>query len=380
MQELDFIFRKSKAACFLFGLPFVFTLLCGFVYSQNTLKAIPTVFYDQDQSSASRSLLMAFADSERFEIVGVVDTEEAMEKYLQNEQALVAIGVPADFAANIKKGLGTEVLLSVNAENLMYPNSAINFAREILTTYNIGLGKKLVEAIGQVPNQAIYTVQPIATRMRILYNPTDSYSPFMLPGLATNGLQIGIILAICLAIVREYKQQILWQKYSTLCIVAGKLAAYWVCAVFAAVLACGMYIYFYAVPFHGEWGSLLLIYGAFTFAVTSLGLLFSAAATSEIIPFHPIEFLYFMPAFLYSGYSWPHIAKNSFTYLYSYILPMNYAVDTIRDLLLIGYSADLWQNVVILGTGGVSVFIATVGVCRYRVAKMNAANAMEAKG
>ncbi|MBP2631796.1 MAG: hypothetical protein H6Q70_2424 [Firmicutes bacterium] len=371
-QELRYIFcdGKGKAAYFLFGIPLLFTLLFGFTYSLDTLKKMPTVIYDQDQSVASRSLILAFSDSERFDIVGVVDSEEEMEEYLNAEQAMVAVSIPNDFAKHIKSGIGTEVLLSVNAKNIMYPNSAMNFAKEIITTHNIGLGEKLVEAIGQVPNQALYTVAPIATRVRILYNPTDSYTPFMLPGMATNGLQIGIILAICFAIVREYKNQALWGSYSVSSIVAGKLLAYWLCALCAAVISFSFYIEVFEVPFRGSLEELLLIYAAFTFAVASLGMLFSAWAPNEIMPFHPSEFIYFMPAFLYSGYSWPNIAKNSFAYFYSLLLPMNYAADTIRNLLLIGYAEELMQNVLVLAGGGIAIFLITVWSCNRRLKKI----------
>jgi len=378
-KEIRYIFvdGKTKAGYFLFGIPLLFTLLFGLVYSPDTLKGMPTVIYDQDQSVASRSLILAFSDSERFDIVGVVDSEEAMEEYLSSEEAMVAVGIPADFAKHIKSGVGTEVLLSVNAKNIMYPNSAMNFAKEIITIYNIGLGKKLIEAIGQVPNQALYTAQPIATRIRILYNPTNSYTPFMLPGMAANGLQIGIILAICFAIVREYKNQELWSHYPACSIVAGKLVAYWLGGFCAAIVSVSCYIYLFDVPFQGSLENLLLIYAAFTFAVTSLGLFFSALAPDEIMPFHPIEFIYFMPAFLYSGYSWPNIAKNSFADFYSLLLPMNYAVDTIRDILLVGYAGDLLRDVLVLVCGGVVVLYITIGICKYRVKKIALAKKSE---
>jgi ABC-2 type transport system permease protein len=378
-KELQYIFcdGKGQAGYFIFGIPLFFTLLFGFVYSPDVLKGMPTVIYDQDQSVASRSLVLAFSDSERFDIVGVVDSEEEMEDYLNREQAMVVVGIPADFAKHIKSGVGTEVLLSVNAKNLMYPNSAMNFAKEIITTYNIGVGKKLVEAIGQVPNQALYTTAPIATRIRILYNPTDSYTPFMLPGMAANGLQIGIILSISFAIIREYKNQELWSRYSAGSIVVGKLMAYWLCAFGAAIISFSCYMYLYEVPFRGSLENLLLIYAAFTFAVTSLGLFFSALAPNEIMPFHPIEFIYFMPAFLYSGYSWPNIAKNSFAYLYAHLLPLNYAADTIRDILLIGYAGELLQNVFVLACGGVVVCSITIGICKHRVKKIGLAKQAE---
>lgn len=66
VEELRRIFRRgSKTALILFGIPVVYTILFGMVYSSERMEYIPTLIYDQDNSPASRTLIQAFADSER---------------------------------------------------------------------------------------------------------------------------------------------------------------------------------------------------------------------------------------------------------------------------------------------------------------------------
>ena len=55
----------------------------------------------------------------------------------------------------------------------------------------------LIEAIGQMPNGALNKTVPIQFGVRILNNPTFAYSHFILAGIGAYGLQLGIMLAIC---------------------------------------------------------------------------------------------------------------------------------------------------------------------------------------
>jgi len=366
-QEIKFILKEKKNVLFLFFLPILYAAFFGYVYGAESLKYIPVVVLDQDQSSASRSLVSAFADSERFDIVSVVETQVEYEEILDREDALVGIGIPADFAKHIKTGIGSSVMVTSNGKNLMYPNSALSFAREIITTYNGGLGKKLVEAMGQFPGQAAYTVAPVSMRLRIFNNPTNSYLPFMLPGMVTNGVQIGIMMAVFLAVVREYTNLDLWKKNSLFVILFSKIAAYWILSLAGALLAIGLYVFVYNIPFVGNFFDILLLYSSFIFAVVTIGMFFSAMAPSVMVPFHPIEFIYFMPAFLYSGYSWPEFSKNLFTQFYAYLLPMNYIADPVRDILLMGSSENIGSNSFILCCFGIAAFVVTGFVCKKRI-------------
>lgn len=379
IKEFRYIFSIKRIALLLFGVPLSFAVLFGLIYSTETVESIPTVIYDQAQSGASRSLIQAFADSQRFRIVGVVNTQEEMEQYIINEEAIVAVGIPFDFSKQIKLGHGTEIVLEINATNIMYSNTVMTFGRELITSYNAGVGQKLVEGANQVPQQALRTVAPVSLKQRLLYNPTNSYIAFLLPGLVANGVQIGIILCVCTALLREFGAAGLWRTTSPAVIVTGKLLTYWLCSMVAIIISIAVCIIVFKVVLRGSMGSLLLICSAFTFMIVNLGLLFSAMARDERMPVHPVMLLYIMPAFLYSGYNWPHIAKSSFVYAYSLLLPMTYAADTIRDILLAGYSPDLLLNSVVLYVAGSVVCLLTIVVCKHRCKSLVAVTLQEVR-
>jgi ABC-2 type transport system permease protein len=91
-QEFRALFKgRFGTLATLFGVPIVYTLLFGLLYSTNVVKHIPLVVFDQDQTTTSHALVQAFADSERYEIVGQVVTQEDMEKFMRNNAAMAAV-------------------------------------------------------------------------------------------------------------------------------------------------------------------------------------------------------------------------------------------------------------------------------------------------
>ena len=214
-DEIHYLFGgRFPLAAILVGLPLMFTLLFGLVYRENTVNAIPLVIYDEDQSGTSRQLIQLYADSERFHIVAYVDSEEAMKATLDSGQTKVALAIPKGFSKDMKRGRGTELLLMVNSANNMFANAAMTASQEIARSYTIAVGQKMLESAGLLPQQAMHAVYPIHLGVRILGNPTNGYTPFMLSGLMMNGLQIGIMLTIAPLLVTEVLRRRYDWKYA----------------------------------------------------------------------------------------------------------------------------------------------------------------------
>ena len=178
----------------IFFLPLFFTVLFGVIYQQNVVKHIPTIIYDQDQSSLSRTLVQMYADSERYDIQGYVDTQEEMEQAIADSRAMAAVAIPRDFSKRVKTGAGAEVGLIVNSTNNMFGNAALSSAQEIQRSFSVAVAQKQMEGLGKLPKDAMNMAYPVHLGVRILNNPATGYAPFMLAGLMLNGFQIGLML------------------------------------------------------------------------------------------------------------------------------------------------------------------------------------------
>lgn len=366
LLELRGLFSpKSPTVLLLFGIPILYTVLFGFTYSNNVVKYIPTVIYDQDQTATSRLLTQAYIDSERYKVIAEVTTQEEMERLLRENKALVAVSIPPQFAQHIKLGTTSEILIETNSTNVMFANGVISSSQEIVQTFSAATGQKLLEELNQMPASALRTASPVRLGVRIINNPTSSYTNFMLSGLAANGLQIAILLVAGTLIAKEYSRIPCWKGTSSAAIVFGKLLPSWLCATGAFITCLVVMSVDFGVPVRGNASSILLLGSAFTFLVISLSFFFSAITSNEVAALQ-VPLLYIMPGLLYSGLSWPSLAMNDVARFFSSLMPLTYMADTLRDVLLAGYSPSLLSNSLSMFAGGLGLNLITLLVFTLR--------------
>ncbi len=345
-QEFKAWRGRRAALAILFGVPLVYTLLFGLLYSANVIKNIPLVVYDEDQTATSRALVQAFADSERYEIVGQVATQEEMAAYLRANRAMAALAIPPQFSRDVKHSRAAHVALELNASNLMFANNVLSTYGEITQTFAAAAGQKLMEGVNQPPAQALATAAPVRLSVRITANPTAAYNNFILPGLAVNGVLVATFLVSCTLLTAEYAA-LARRRLPAWAIIAAKLAPCWLLSVAAFVLAVGLMAVCFHIPLRGSLLQLLAIGGAFSFAVTAFGLLVSSL-TPNVLTAVQYSAVYVMSSFLCSGYSWPLFAMNDISRAYAAILPITYAAATVRDLMLAAAAPTLARNIFIL--------------------------------
>ncbi len=364
--------RRPASLAILFGVPVVYTLLFGLVYGSNVIKNIPLAVYDQDQSAVSRSLVQAFADSDRYEIVGHVASQEELAEYLRDNRAMAALTIPPHFARDIKHGRSAAVALELNASNLMFANNVLSTYPEITQSFAAAAGQKLIEGLGQPPSQALATAAPVRLSVRILDNPTTAYSSFVLPGLTVNGLLIAIYLVASTLLTAEYAA-LLRGRQPAWAIIAGKLLPCWLLSVVAFAVSIGLLVACFPVPLRGSVLQLLAVGGAFAFAVAAFGLFVSSLSLNVIVAMQ-YSAVYVMSSFLCSGYSWPTFAMSDLMRAYAALQPITYAAVTVRDILLLAAAPPgLAKNILILLLFGGVFSAAAAAVLALRRWKLPAA-------
>ena len=345
---------RFPLAILLVGTPLFFTVILGEVYEKNVVNDIPLVIYDQDQSSLSRQLIQAYGDSERFTIVSYVQTEEDMKNRLATGEALAALEIPEDFSKEVRSGRGKDVLLMVNSANNMFANGALVASKEISRSVSVAVGQRLLEGSNLLPAEAMNAAYPVHMGVRILGNPTNGYSPFMLGGLMLNGLQIGFMVSFAPVLAGELKRKKYAQCPAFIFILASA-CAYLFFSMLGYFLSLGLLTAGYAIPFRGSLFQATILGLAFLVFLAGVLSLFSACSpTRELALQAPM--VYIMPGTLYGGLSWPSFTRNVAATAYAKLMPMTYAGVTLRDIMLMGYAPDLWQNILImlaagLGTG-----------------------------
>jgi ABC-2 type transport system permease protein len=377
IQECKAWKKRHASLAILFGVPFVFALLFGFLYSANVIKNIPLVIYDQDQSQVSRALIQAFSDSERYQIVGQVNSQEELDEYIRNKKAVAALTIPYHLSRDIKQSKAVNLSIEVNSPNIMYANSVLSTYPEITGLASVGVAVKQMEGLNQPPAQAVRSAAPVRINVRITDNPTASYTNFVLPGFTINGWMIAMYLVTSTLLTAEYFD-LARRNLPTWAIITSKLLPCWLLSVVSFILSFTLLVAYFHIPLRGSVLHLLSVAGAFAFAVNAFGL-FVSSITPNIILVIVNFAVYIMSAFLCCGYSWPVIAFNDFANIYSAILPITYCAVTIREIMLSAASPNMVKNILVLVAFGIGCCLAAKSILSLRYKKINA-NAQSEEG
>lgn len=355
-MEIRMLFWGKRPLALVFTVPLLFCFLFGAVYMENTVRHISMIVYDEDQSSTSRALIQAYDDSERYHVVAYADNQEKLEEKLADGTAKVGISIPKNFSKDIKLGTSTTILMFFNSSNNIFANSAMTFSQEIDRTVSLGVAKKLVEGTNMLPDEAMDMVYPIHLGVRILNNPTVGYTSFMLPGIMLNGVQISLLLSVAPLLASICRHKRYDKSYSSAVLMIGKAIPYWGMGMISYGISLLVLHYVWAIPFRGSIKDIFLLGGAFIFCVIAVLYVFSAICPDEAFAMQ-LPLIYIMPGLLFSGLSWPTFSMQRFSKLYSASMPLTYAGDTMRDLMLEGYAPFLLHDVSCLLLGGVGAGI-----------------------
>jgi len=189
----------------------------------------------------------------------------------------------------------------------------------------------------------------------VLHNSTLSYLDFFVLGLAMAALQQGILLSVSASMIYEYQNMQELKDASVFSVMAGKLLPYWLCGTLAFVMALTISSLAFHIPFNGDFASLLALGSIFSFTITAFGSLVAAYCQTEVT-FTQFSLAYAVPAFVFSGYTWPQHSMDTISLAISYLFPITYFADTVRALMISGHAPALQKNILILLFIGVILF------------------------
>ncbi|VBB04983.1 Hypothetical protein LUCI_0189 [Lucifera butyrica] len=357
-RELRQMFiTDRRRAVFLFGASLAYLILFSLLYGPHVVNSVPLVIYDEDQTQFSRELIQEFYDSEKFQIVSYVTTQEDMERELREKKAYAAVHIPRIFAQDAKSGMSSTVLVMVNGSNIIITNTVTAAAQEIVAAFTKETGTGLTETnYGQLPAPAMNKTGPVALRFRVLNNPTQDYLGFFVMGLSMAAFQQGVFLPVGASLHSEFRYPEELGNAGFLQIMAGKLFPYWLSAISAFFITIAAAVHIFGIPVKASIPDLFLLSSTFIFAAVAFGSFLASICNTELT-FTRASIIYTVPAFVVSGYSFPQESMDLIGKTASSLFPLSYFNNTLRDLMLAGYSPFLYRNSLILLLMGITLIV-----------------------
>lgn len=347
-KELLQTLRNPRTRILLIVPPMMQLIIFGFAANMDIENA-RVAFADRDHTPESRALRAAFDASPYFEVYEDPETEARVQELLDHGEVLAVIRVLPGFSRDIARGSTAAVQVLVDGTNSNNASIVTGYSNRLLATYRARPGMDL-------------------TQTRVWFNPELKSRYYFIPGVLMNILTIITMMLTALALVREREigtmEQLMVSPLRPAELIIGKTLPF----VLIGFVQFFLILILARVVFHVPMrGGLPLLTGAATlYLLTTLGsgVLISTISKTQQQAVLSV-FLYFMPVFMFSGFTFPVRNMPDAVSWIAAINPQRYFLEILRGVLLKGSGADvLWFPLAMLALIG--VLMLGVSVLRFR--------------
>jgi ABC-2 type transport system permease protein len=332
-KELLQLRRDRLTLAMMIALPVLQLLLFG--YAINTqVRHIPTVVFDQDRSAESRDLARSMVATTYYDVIGHVSDYDQIKTVMRAGHAKVALVIPPDYAADLKRGRTARVQLVVDGSDPQTVASAINTASSLVSARSTQLMIARLRASGASAVEVPASLEP-----NTWYNPDLRTAVYIVPGLVGVILTMTMVMLTAMAIARERErgtlEQLIVSPIRNIELVLGKILPY----VFMGyvqmtlILVAGHWIF--GVPLVGSLELLFTVAFVFIAANLALGLFFSTLAKTQQQAMQ-MSFFFLLPNILLSGFMFPFEAMPEPAQWLAQGLPLTHFLRIVRGIVLKG--------------------------------------------
>jgi ABC-2 type transport system permease protein len=324
-KELTQLWRDRLTLALALVLPVLLLLLLSKATSLS-VKDIPVAVQDLDKTPMSRRYIETVGGSLSFK-VSALPPNVSPEHMLDQNLTRAALIIPPQFERDLQRLKSADVQWLVDGTDANTANIMRGKAAAITQTFS-----------AQIQPSAI---QPaIKPQIRYWFNPGREDLKYFGPGVLAFGMAMFPPLLAALALSREGELKTILQVYvssiTAFEYLLGKVIAYTIVA--WAEWIAGMLVLFFAfgLSLAGDPTPLLVTTFFYLLCTTCFGTMLGAAIPNQAAAIQAAQLGGFLTSFLLSGYLFPVQNIPQPLRSLSYIVPMRYYLDVIRDAFLRG--------------------------------------------
>jgi ABC-2 type transport system permease protein len=320
---------------------------------------LPTVIVDESRSEESRTLLMAFHNTETFSFDFYLDDPSEATPYIESGEAVAAMIIPPNYGQYLANPIGPapEIAFILDGSDPIAATEALRSAEGVVGDLN----RKLTVQWSGGYEEDFSLVQP---RLRVRYNEEMKKSIYTVPS------ELGLILfaitvmVAAIGIARERELGTLEQLTVTpiqrieLIIAKSVPAVLMGFTAFLLMLVVAMLAF--GIPMRGSWPLLMTISFFFLLVELNIGLMVSAYAKNQMQALL-LAFTWVMIEFFFSGYGVPVENMPVILQKIAPIFPIYHYMIIFRSILLKGVGLEaFWLQLLAGFVIGSAVMILTV--------------------
>lgn len=358
----EFIQMRRDRVTFgmMIGVPLIQLVLFGFAINADP-KHLPTVVLQADYGPQGRTLLQAIRNSNYFEFVREVATEQEAEEVLARGEAQFVINIPPNFSRDVLRGERPAILVEADATDPAATSNAIGSLRVLMTT-------ALKQDLRGPLEYLLGSQDPIELRVHARYNPEAITQYNIVPGLMGVVLTMTMVMITGLAITRERErgtmENLLSMPTRPFEVMIGKVLPYILVGYIQVILILLAAHLLFGVPVYGNLPMLFVSALVFIVANLAMGITFSTLAQNQLQAMQ-LSFFFFLPSLLLSGFMFPFRGMPQWAQSIGEMLPLTHFLRIVRGIMLKGNGVEevalqLWPIALF------ATVVLAVGVKRYR--------------
>jgi len=358
--------HDRRTVGFLVLMPLLMITIFGYTFGGN-VKNVDVYVVNLDQAPANESVsaaIIANLESRNtLHIVRLYTTSDgltqATEK-VKDADIWAAIVFNETFTQDVTSasgGAGQPAMIGLTVDGTN-PNIVSSISNELLTAIRAVLGQRAFLA-------------PIVVAPDLIYGKDARFIDFFAPGVMGLAAMMVTFMLSIISFVHERSASTLDRLLSTPVtegeIVAGYALAFGLVGLVQSCVIIGAAMILFDVMIVGNVLLALLVIFILGVGNQGLGFMLSSIAKNE---FQAIQFLplILFPSLLLSGVFWPIEAVPSLLRPVSYFIPLTYAVEGMRSVMIRGWSIDgIWLQLLILTAFAIAMLVlSTYGLKRRR--------------
>lgn len=358
----EFIQMRRDRVTFgmMIGIPLIQLILFGYAINADP-KRLPTAVLMADYGPQGRTVLHAIRNSDYFEFVRELKSEQEARDVLARGEAQFVVNIPQNFTRDLLRGERPTILIEADATDPAATSNALGSLRVLLAT---ALKHDLKGPLAFLAG----TDDPIDLRIHAQYNPEAITQYNIVPGLMGVVLTMTLVMITALAITRERErgtmENLLSMPTRPFEVMMGKIIPY----ILVGYIQVGLILIaarvLFQVPMLGDLSLLFLVAFLFITANLAMGITFSTLAQNQLQAVQ-LSFFFFLPSLLLSGFMFPFRGMPHWAQAIGEFLPLTHFLRIVRGILLKGNGPEevalqLWQIALF------AVVALGIGVKRYR--------------
>ncbi len=352
-KEFLSVLKDKKSRMILIVPVVLYIILFGYIASFN-LDRIPYAVCDLSRTAASAELIRSIEAGGLFHRTATLTTLSQANRAMEDTNALVIAVIAPDFARRLSEKREAPVELLVDGRNSTTAQLAAGYLSTIVSNFNR-------DHFGTNPSITV----------RLLYNVNNITQWFIMPGLI---LMIGMLQTVVLAslsIAREREQgtfeQLCVTPLTTGQVILAKTLVPCTVGVIQGGLILAASLWWFDIPFAGQFLQLLVIDIVFLLAVVGLGLAISAVAQSMQQSLL-LVIVFLVPMVLLGGLFTPVENMPDWIQALTWFDPLRFGLQTIRRTYLAGAGwSDIIESLWPVVAMACVTLPAAYGFCRRRL-------------